>query len=67
MNAHFKDQLESAKDPIEKATGIPNWFYTSDEAMAAEKEKVFAPNWAGIGFAKDVPEPGDVNAGQSAW
>ena len=60
MNVHFQDELKNASAPIEKATGLPNWFYTSEESMAEEKEKVFAPNWAGIGFAKDVPEPGDV-------
>ncbi len=46
--------------PIDEASGMPNWFYTSPDAIAAEKEKVFSPGWIGIGFAKDVPQPGDV-------
>ncbi|MEC9343621.1 MAG: aromatic ring-hydroxylating dioxygenase subunit alpha, partial [Pseudomonadota bacterium] len=50
----------SAAAPIASATGLPNWFYADREALAAEKQAVFAPGWAGIGFAKDVPLAGDV-------
>ena len=60
MNAQFSDQLNQALAPIEQASGLPNWFYTSKQAVEEEKAKLFAPNWVGVGFAKDVPEPGDV-------
>ena len=60
MTAPLKSDIEKAALPIEKASGMPNWFYTSPDAIMEEKRKVFAPNWIGIGFAKDVPEPGDV-------
>ncbi len=60
MSAPFRKELEKAALPIEQASGIPNWFYTSPEAIMEEKRKVFAKGWIGIGFAKDVPEPGDV-------
>ena len=61
MTAPLKVQLQKAALPIEQASGLPNWFYTSPEAVTEEKAKIFAKNWVGIGFAKDVPEPGDVN------
>ncbi|MGI9350066.1 MAG: aromatic ring-hydroxylating oxygenase subunit alpha [Rhizobiaceae bacterium] len=60
MTAPLKSDIEKAALPIEEASGMPNWFYTSPDAIMEEKRKVFAPNWVGIGFAKDVPEPGDV-------
>ena len=55
MDINLKSQIASAALPIEKATGMPNWFYTSPDAIIEEKRKVFAPNWVGIGFGKDVP------------
>ena len=60
MDINLKSQVANAALPIEKATGMPNWFYTSPDAIIEEKKKVFTPNWVGIGFGKDVPEPGDV-------
>ncbi|MEO0328843.1 MAG: aromatic ring-hydroxylating dioxygenase subunit alpha [Pseudomonadota bacterium] len=60
MTAPLKSEIERAALPIEEANGMPNWFYTSPDAIVEEKRKVFAPNWLGIGFAKDVPQPGDV-------
>ena len=55
-----KSEIEKAALPIDQASGMPNWFYTSPDAIREEKRKVFSPGWVGIGFAKDVPEPGDV-------
>ena len=34
--------------------------YTEPEALAHELEHAFAAGWASVGFASDVPEPGDV-------
>ena len=41
-------------------SGLPNVTYTSDDFIAVEQERVFARNWAGIGFGKDVPNVGDA-------
>lgn len=60
MNAPVKADIEKAALPIDQANGLPNWFYISPDAISEEKTKVFSKNWVGIGFAKDVPEPGDV-------
>ena len=53
-------ELDAAAAPIANATGLPNWLYADAESLAADKRAVFAPGWAGIGFAKDVPAKGDV-------
>ena len=52
--------LSAVAQPIAEARGLPNWFYTSEDALVLEREKLFAPTWACIGFGKDVPEPGDL-------
>ena len=54
------DALRAAAAPIGQANGLPNWLYSSPQALDAERENVFKPNWAGIGFTKDVAENGDV-------
>ena len=60
MLVQLTKKLENAALPIDQATGLPNDLYTSKDALAIEKERVFGPNWSGVGFAKDVPEPGDI-------
>ncbi|MFZ1815294.1 MAG: aromatic ring-hydroxylating dioxygenase subunit alpha [Rhizobiaceae bacterium] len=64
MNAPFanitRQQLLNASQSIEKANGLPNWLYADKRATQAEMAAVFRPNWTGIGFAKDVPNKGDV-------
>ncbi|MEM8796221.1 MAG: aromatic ring-hydroxylating dioxygenase subunit alpha [Pseudomonadota bacterium] len=58
MNAH--DHFASVLAPITEARGLSNEHYTSPTFFEAEKRAVFFDNWSGIGFGKDVPEPGDV-------
>lgn len=41
-----------------KATGLPNQAYTDVEFLNAEREHVFAKNWACIGFESAMPESG---------
>ena len=52
MNVHFQDELKNASASIEKATGLPNWFYTSEESMAEEKDKGVCSQ---TGQASDLP------------
>jgi len=42
------------------ARGLPNAFYTDPAVFAEEQRRLFGPNWAAVGFGKDVPEPGDL-------
>lgn len=44
--------------PVEKANGLPNAHYIDPTIFEAEKKPIFFDNWAGIGFAKDLPEKG---------
>jgi len=45
---------------ISEANGLPNAFYVDPDLHEAEKRKLFHATWAGVGFASDVPEPGDA-------
>ena len=53
-------KIEVVKNPIEKAHGLPNECYLSDDYLEFEKEKVFKNNWTMIGVASSVPNPGDA-------
>ncbi len=46
--------------PIEKATGLPNQAYTSNEFFAQERDQVMGKGWAGLWFASDLPKKGYV-------
>jgi len=52
--------LHSVLQPVETARGLPNNQYIDAAAFEHEKRAVFFNNWAGIGFAKDVPLVGDA-------
>ena len=56
------DELDAARAPDPAAArGLPNACYTSPEAYAEERRSVLFGGWSGVGFGKDVPEPGDVH------
>ncbi len=52
--------LKGVLEPVERARGLPNDHYVSQAVFEEEKRAVLFANWSGIGFAKDVPEPGDA-------
>ncbi len=56
----FDKALEKVCQPVAKANGLPNAFYTNNAIFEREKQLLFADGWACIGFAKDIPEPGDA-------
>ncbi|NKB26953.1 MAG: Rieske 2Fe-2S domain-containing protein [Rhodobacteraceae bacterium] len=58
MGAH--SDLDAVMAPVATARGLPNAHYVSDEIFAEERDAVLFKSWSGIGFAKDVPEPGDA-------
>ena len=62
MNQHAvtDSDLDAILQPIDKATGLPNPAYTSDEFFVREREQVFASSWAGLWFASDLPKKGYV-------
>jgi phenylpropionate dioxygenase-like ring-hydroxylating dioxygenase large terminal subunit len=58
VNRHTK--LAAVMQPVNTANGLPNEHYIDPEIFQEEKHAVLFANWAGIGFGKDVPEPGDA-------
>ncbi len=65
MNAPTNDlipllNLDGVDLPIHEATGMPNAIYTDPAMLALERQKVFDPTWACIGFASDVNVKGAV-------
>jgi phenylpropionate dioxygenase-like ring-hydroxylating dioxygenase large terminal subunit len=58
VNTHT--DLSKVTAPLGKARGLPNEHYVSPDIFAEEKRSVLFANWSGIGFGKDVPEPGDA-------
>ena len=54
------NKIEVVKNPIEKAHGLPNECYLSNDYLEFEKEKIFKNNWTMIGVASSVPNPGDA-------
>ncbi|MCR9138290.1 MAG: aromatic ring-hydroxylating dioxygenase subunit alpha [Alphaproteobacteria bacterium] len=58
MSTH--SDLSGVMAPPGKARGLPNEHYVSPDVFEEERRTVLFSNWAGIGFGKDVPEPGDA-------
>jgi len=54
------DKIETVKQTIDKAHGLPNECYTSSEYLKYEKEKIFKDKWVVIGVGSSVPNPGDA-------
>ena len=54
------DKIESAKNSINEANGLPNECYLNDEYFKIEREKVFFNNWIVVGVSSSVPKVGDT-------
>ena len=52
--------LDSILRPIEQATGLPNQAYTSEKYFEHERDQVLGKGWAGLWFASDLPNKGQV-------
>ncbi len=52
--------LDTVKKTVGEATGLPNAHYIDTQVFNQEREAVLFATWAGVGFAKDIPEPGDA-------
>ena len=53
-------KIEAVNQPIEKAHGLPNQCYISEEYLRIERERVFKDKWTTIGIGSLVPKPGDA-------
>ncbi len=52
--------FDDVMGPIGAARGLPNRCYLDPAVLSEEKRKIFFGQWAGVGFGKDVPDPGDA-------
>ena len=52
--------LAAVAGPIETARGLPNALYADPAAEKWERERLFRRGWSCLGFAHEVPDPGDV-------
>ena len=59
QSTHGTD-LSQVMGAVNRAKGLPNEHYISQDIFNEEKQAVLFRNWAGIGFGKDVPSAGDV-------
>tara|TARA_B100001121_G_scaffold124319_1_gene109032 strand:- start:1526 stop:1867 length:342 start_codon:yes stop_codon:yes gene_type:complete len=55
------EEFNAVLQPIESARGLPKSCYTDPATFEKETKRIFAANWAAIGFGIDVPKPGCVN------
>ena len=55
----FLDSLDASIGDVAEAATLPPELYTSPEALAFEKEALFAHEWMCVGRAERIPDPGD--------
>ena len=60
MTASKGFDLSEVTKPVNTARGLPNAHYIDETVFNEERDAVLFNNWAGVGFAKDVPEAGDA-------
>src|SRR5690606_1183427 len=58
--APWAGALTAVLQPTAEASGLPNVAYTDDAFLGVERDRIFGSNWACVGFACDLPAPGDV-------
>ena len=58
MNA--PSRLGAVLESVSTAKGLPNEHYTDPQVFDEERKSVLFANWSGVGFGKDIPEPGDA-------
>ncbi|WP_425045157.1 aromatic ring-hydroxylating oxygenase subunit alpha [Primorskyibacter sp. S87] len=53
-------ELDQVMTGINQAKGLSNAHYIDRDTFEEEKRAVLFASWSGVGFGKDVPEPGDA-------
>ena len=59
MDAAFLDQLQQSTTDVATAVTLPPQLYTSAEALAFEREAIYAKEWLCVGRVEKIPNPGD--------
>ena len=56
----MQQSLGSVLEPVERARGLPNAHYLSEDVYLRERDSLLFSTWAGIALGSDVPNSGDV-------
>jgi len=60
MSSEHLSNLDPVLTSTDKAKGLPNQHYVSEEVFEEEKQAILFDNWSAIGNGKDIPNIGDV-------
>ncbi len=55
-------ELAPTRAPLDEALHLPARFYTSEDILALEKERLFFKDWLVVGRVEEFPKPGDYRA-----
>ena len=55
-------RFEEVRKPLDQASTMPPWVYTSDEFYRREVDRIFMKVWNFMGHIDQVPNPGDYVA-----
>ncbi len=54
-----KTEFAKTLAPLDEASTLPPWTYTSQEFFDLEMERIFTKEWLNVGRIDEVPNPGD--------
>jgi phenylpropionate dioxygenase-like ring-hydroxylating dioxygenase large terminal subunit len=60
LDAPLAQALADVRRPVGEARGLPNALYVDPAMATLERQRLFFDTWSCIGFAADVPGPGDA-------
>src|SRR5690348_12127380 len=57
---HLNEQLVKVLGSVDSARGLPSTLYVDARIASEERRRIFCNHWVGVGFAKDLTQPGDA-------
>ncbi len=57
--AELGDDLGRTQKPLDEATHLPSYIYTSDEVFELEKDQIFKQDWLAVARVEEIEKPGD--------
>src|SRR5690348_5802059 len=58
-DAEIERDTRSVRAPLERASHIPSYFYTSPEIFRLEQERLFLKDWLCVGRVEEIADPGN--------
>ncbi len=53
------NDIGRTQKPLDQATHLPSYIYTSEEVFEFEKEKIFKMDWLAVARVEELEKPGD--------